>query len=754
MKIALINKAWPRLNKMLCFTVFLTFFVFQGCSFSTSASKEINPVVLLVFLLASLAVLLIYEAVRHARNKRKKTAILHYIDYLASKDVQQYIKGEDMVLPENAFTEGLLKIEKRMRDLDQRLRSRISEIESQHLKLQKKQKETERQNLELKSAYEALLESRKRYEQLIDNLKEEYIFFSKSSSGDMLFVSPSVNNILRYSVNEFRNIKDDIYTQNELNEAAREHIRGSLKGIRQPKYLVELSDKEGIAHVLEITEFPVFNENDEFISVEGIARDITKGVRAEDTIKEKEEKYKLLFNKASDFVFFYSVGNNSLPGRFIEVNDYTVSRLGYTKDELLGMTLNDLADVEIWEVEQPTDDFTGNKKYEQIWTTKDGEIINVEIVSHNFKLKSREIGIAIARDITDRKRVEEEIRYFNEELVNQKENLEALVDNLTQTQEQLVHSEKMAALGQLIAGVAHEINTPLGAIKASIGNLQDSLKKALEGLPLFLEQQTTSSLQLFNKILQYSSKQGEGLTTREKRQIRKETESRLEAQGIESAANIADLIMYLDIYQNTDELLPLMKNSGIDRVLQSARNFISILKNSNTISLAADKAAKTVFALKKYAHRDLIEEKIPTDIIDGLETVLTLYHNQLKQGIEVIRKFDPMPVINAYPDDLNQVWTNLIHNSIHAMDQKGVLIITVRNENEYITVSIADDGCGIEPDIRDKIFDPFFTTKKQGEGSGLGLDIVKKIIEKHSGVITFTSEMGQGTEFTIKLPVN
>jgi signal transduction histidine kinase len=88
------------------------------------------------------------------------------------------------------------------------------------------------------------------------------------------------------------------------------------------------------------------------------------------------------------------------------------------------------------------------------------------------------------------------------------------------------------------------------------------------------------------------------------------------------------------------------------------------------------------------------------------------------------------------------------------MDMKGTLTITARNEGEYVSVSIADTGCGIEPDIMDRIFEPFFTTKKQGEGSGLGLDIVKRIVEKHNGNITCTSELGQGTEFIIKLPVN
>jgi two-component system NtrC family sensor kinase len=469
-------------------------------------------------------------------------------------------------------------------------------------------------------------------------------------------------------------------------------------------------------------------------------------LQAEEMIREKEDKYKILFNNASDFIFFYDIEANSAPGRFLEVNDYMVNRLGYSKEEFLKMSLSDLTDTKSLENE-------GNTKYEQIWDTKGGDSINVEIVSHTFRIENKDVGMAIARDITERKRVEEEIRYYNEELVNQIENFEALVDNLTQTQEKLVHSEKMAALGQLIAGVAHEINTPLGAIKASIGNLIDSLERAISSLPVLLEKQTSDAMGLFIKILEYKFHQAEDLTTREKRMIRKELIVNLEKNGIKNADAIADLLIYLNIHNRTDELIPLLEMPEAPEILKAARNFMSIIKNSNTITLAADKAAKVVFALKKFAHRDIIEDKIPTDIIDGLETVLTLYHNLLKQGVEVVRKYDELPVIGGYPDDLNQAWTNLIHNSIQAMDLKGTLTITASDEGEYVSVSIADTGCGIEPDIKDRVFEPFFTTKKQGEGSGLGLDIVKRIVEKHNGIITFTSELGQGTEFIIKLPV-
>jgi two-component system NtrC family sensor kinase len=712
---------------------------------------------LLTILLTILLILIFYAfyRIRKLKNELFKTLI-------TAKNINNKIESDELKALKEDSTGSIIKnldstlasIKKNSEELEQSVIKRSTEIEKQNQILKARQKEAEHQNLEIKSAYEALLESRKRYEQLIDNLKEEYIFFSQSPTGDLLFVSLSVKNILGYEVNEYRKIFDKIYTDNPVNEKARLHKSGSLKGIQQTKYLVELNDKAGNPHVLEITEFPVLNENNEFTSVEGIARDVTKGIRAEDLIQEKEEKYKLLFNKASDFVFFFNIEQNLTPGKFLEVNDYTVTRLGYTKEELLNMSLRDLSDGGFLESESEVNGFEGNKKYEQIWNTKNGDIISVEIISHIFNIKNKNIGMAIARDITERKQVEEEIRYFNEELVNQKENLEALVDNLTQTQEQLVHSEKMAALGQLIAGVAHEINTPLGAIKASIGNLHDSLEKAISDLPVMVEKYSADALKLFVKILRFKSYQTDGLTTREKRMIRKELVIQLEKNGIKSKDTIADLLVYLNIHDRTNELLPLLKMPEAVDILKTTRNFLSIIKNSNTITVAADKAAKVVFALKKYAHRDMVEDKISTDIIDGLETVLTLYHNQLKQGVEVIRNYETLPVIEGYPDDLNQLWTNLIHNSIQAMDLKGKLTITAKVEGEYISVSIADTGCGIEPDIRDKIFEPFFTTKKQGEGSGLGLDIVKRIVEKHEGIITFTSELGQGTEFIIKLPVN
>ena len=281
----------------------------------------------------------------------------------------------------------------------------------------------------------------------------------------------------------------------------------------------------------------------------------------------------------------------------------------------------------------------------------------------------------------------------------------------------------------------------------------DSLGVALGELPELFQKQSAENLVLFSAIFEKAQRKKPDLSSREKRLKRREISSLLTKHQIPDAELVADALVYLEIYDPDAGILSHLKKTDALKVVRSARNFISLMKNTNTINLAVEKATKVVFALKKYAHRDIAGEKISTDITDSIETVLTLYNNQLKQGIEIVRNYGQLPLVPCYQDEISQVWTNLIQNAVQAMHSEGILIITTKDEGSHISVSFKDNGPGVEPDIRDKIFEPFFTTKKQGEGSGLGLDIVKKIIEKHNGTIELESTLEEGANFIIKLPL-
>ena len=165
-----------------------------------------------------------------------------------------------------------------------------------------------------------------------------------------------------------------------------------------------------------------------------------------------------------------------------------------------------------------------------------------------------------------------------------------------------------------------------------------------------------------------------------------------------------------------------------------------------------ERATKIVFALKSYARFDQSGEKQIVSLVEGIEMVLELYRSKLKQGVEVIQRYETIPSFWGYPDELVQVWTNLIHNAIQAMDGKGTLEIVAAVEHNQIVVEVIDSGEGITLETQPNIFKPFFTTKPLGEGSGLGLSISQTIIEKHEGHIKVKSQPGF-TTFTVYIPL-
>jgi signal transduction histidine kinase len=339
------------------------------------------------------------------------------------------------------------------------------------------------------------------------------------------------------------------------------------------------------------------------------------------------------------------------------------------------------------------------------------------------------------------------------EVEAQKNNLEETLIDLKNTQNKLVESEKMAALGQLVAGIAHEINTPIGAIKSSSGNIKNDFNFVISNFAQIVETLSDEQKNIFTQLISDENKNFHVLSTREERSIRKNITNVLKGKDVDDASSIARKFINMMILEEDLILkyLPITQNS---QALELAQRVIDTKKNSDNISLAVDKASKVILALKTFSRFDEDERMTTVSLKDSIETVLTIYHNQIKQGITLEKDIDNLDNICCFADELNQVWTNLIHNAIQAMKNKGVLTVSLKETEGYQIVSIKDNGSGIPDDIKDKIFEPFFTTKKAGEGSGLGLDIVKKIVTKHDGKIEVESQIGIGTEFKVYIKKN
>ena len=319
-------------------------------------------------------------------------------------------------------------------------------------------------------------------------------------------------------------------------------------------------------------------------------------------------------------------------------------------------------------------------------------------------------------------------------------------------QTQLQQADKMASLGQLVASVTHEINTPIGAISSSGQSITEALSDAIAQLPPLLRQLDTATSHLLVELLLQANRPKAAISSREERAIIKRATEQLEAAGLDHARQKASFLLGFQAQDGIDKFLPLLQHPLAVPIQQAASNLSIAMSSARNVNVAVERVAKIVKALKSFSHFNIGTEKIEANLTEGMDTVLTIYQGQTRVGVEVVRNYEDMPTLNCYPDELNQVWTNLIHNALQAMNYEGVLTIGIRREGDNAVVSVGDSGCGIPEEIRSKIFDVFFTTKPAGVGSGLGLDIVKKIIEKHHGRIELESEEGMGTTFTVTLP--
>lgn len=408
-----------------------------------------------------------------------------------------------------------------------------------------------------------------------------------------------------------------------------------------------------------------------------IGEDITVHSKALQLLKESEERFRTIFDSINDALFVQDLAN----GAIVDVNRRMLEMFGYSRDEALKLSFEDLSSGD--------PDFSGEEARLRFcravsgepqlieWKTKDtsGRVFWVEVNMRTASVSGCERMLVTVRDISERKRVEDELRHV---------------------QAQMIQQDKLATIGQLAAGVAHEINNPVGYISSNLVTLTRYVDKYKQYIELL--------------------------------------EQSLDASTIDALRGTRDS---LDIDYVNRDIVQLVEdcNDGIERV------------------------KKIVQDLKIFSRNDTAAAGV-ADLNRCMESTINIVFNEIKFVADLKREYDDqLPQVSCNMQQVNQVFLNLLVNAVHAIQARGenkLGVITVRSwsNTANVFVSVSDTGCGIEPANIKHIFEAFFTTKEIGKGTGLGLSISAEIIRKHGGDIMVASEPGSGTTFTVRLPIH
>ncbi len=339
--------------------------------------------------------------------------------------------------------------------------------------------------------------------------------------------------------------------------------------------------------------------------------------------------------------------------------------------------------------------------------TKDGRKIPLEISLGTVKTARESLAIITIRDITERKARENELHEAHKELTEKEKTLRQTFNDLNKThdrlkeaQNQLVQSEKLASIGQLAAGVAHEINNPVGFIN----NNMEILEQYIAG---------------YTKI------------------------ARLAGQ-IKESVDRGDLAK---AKTTAGELAALEKEINLDYVLGDTTN---LLRHNRA---GIERIQKIVMDLRTFAREDK-DEMERVKIEEVIEGILTIVQSEIKYKAKLEKNYGDTPPVECNPQRLGQVFLNLIVNALHAIEGTGTIEIKTYTQDRFVRVDVRDTGKGIEEQNLGKVFDPFFTTKPVGQGTGLGLSVSHEIVKKHGGEMAVRSKVGEGTTFTVSLPIN
>ncbi|PYX86335.1 MAG: histidine kinase [Acidobacteria bacterium] len=332
-----------------------------------------------------------------------------------------------------------------------------------------------------------------------------------------------------------------------------------------------------------------------------------------------------------------------------------------------------------------------------------------------------------------------------------------MVDRVREYAQLNSQRDKLASLGKLSAGLAHELNNPASAGKRAAMEL----RRAFQGLEAAHEefekndpsQEQRISLRTVEVNARNRHAEAKPKDAMEQSDREEAIGTWLDRAGVQKGWEVAPLLAEAEV--TVQELQQLEKRLGSQLLGPGLRRMVGkleVFRLAHELENSTSRISELVAAIKEYSYMDQAPNQ-EVDVSKGIESTLTILHHKLKQGVNVIRKYDPnLPKVFSYGSELNQVWTNLIDNAIDAMKGKGDLQILTCREQDDVLVEIVDNGTGIPAEIQPQIFDPFFTTKAVGDGTGLGLDTVYRIIRKHHGSINVSSHPGY-TCFRVRLPI-
>ncbi|MFN6566380.1 PAS domain S-box protein [Dendronalium sp. ChiSLP03b] len=539
------------------------------------------------------------------------------------------------------------------------------------------------------AAATALAESEAKYRQLVENISD--LIFSMSMQGTFTYVSPQYKTVLGWEPSELLGQPfaplvhpDDLLLAQksiaEMVETNGQQIAVEFRHQRQ----------DGSWCWMRSVASPIFNSEGQITGFHGILSDISSRKQAEESIKSSQAELLALFNAMQDVILVLDA-----EGRYLKIAPSSAPLLYQPPAELVGKKMHEVlptafADYFLNSIHQALET-RKTVKVEYCLPIADREIW----FEGSIATMSENTVVFVARDISDRKHMEDQLR-------QQTEDLAQTLQELKNTQAQMIQAEKMSSLGQLVAGVAHEINNPVNFIHGNLSHLEEHTQDLLQLIHLYQQRRTF----------------------------------------------------------NEPEFQALCEEIDLEYIEEDVPRILSSMK------VGTQRIRQIVLSLRTFSRMDEAEFKEVDihESIDSTLMVLQHRLNEKTElpAIQVIKDYGTLPLVECYAGQLNQVFMNILVNAIDALQERikkelPLSSITIRTSvinSGWVKIAIADNGIGMPEEIQKQVFNPFFTTKPVGKGTGMGMSISYQIItEKHGGKLECYSTPGEGTEFVIAIPI-